>query len=133
MEITKVIYEPFMLEIGINTPEKLTLLLKFCSDNGIYVPPLLNNPFKPICLDTEKKIPTVIYKEFCGSENLTNAGTTSVADVSNFIRHYAEVQRLINPDGSIELPKNMQEAFNTEKSRFYPHEIASLATRAFPS
>jgi hypothetical protein len=127
------IYEPFTVEVSVNNPEKFTLLLNFCLQNGIYVPPMPANPFKPLVVNTEKRLPTKIFKAFCGAENLSTAGTTSVATVCDFITHHAEVHKLTNPDGSIELPPRMQEAFNTDKSRFYPHEFVYLAEKAFPS
>lgn len=127
------IYEPFTFEVTVNTPEKFTLLLNFCQQNGIYVPPMPENPFKPVAVDVEKRLPTKAFKAFCGAENLTSSGTTSVAYVCDFIKQHAEVHKLINTDGSIELPPRMQEAFNTDKSRFYPHEFVYLAEKAFPS
>jgi len=126
-------YDPFTLEVTVTSPEKFTLLLNFCQQNGIYVPPIAENPFKPVVVDTQKRLPTKAFKAFCGSENLTSAGTTSVAYVCEFINNYSRVHKLINPDGSIELPPRMQEAFDTDKTRFYPHEIIYLAKSAFPS
>lgn len=122
-----------MFAIGVNTPEKFTLLLNFCQQNGIYVPPMPENPFKELAIDTEKRFPTKAFTAFCGPENLTTSGKTNVANICDFIIGYANAHKLINPDGSIELPPRMQEAFSTDKSRFYPHEIVYLAERAFPS
>jgi hypothetical protein len=126
-------YEPFAFEVSVNSPEKFTLLLNFCKENGIYVPPMAYNPFKPLVVDKEKRLPTKIFKAFCGPENLNSAGMASVACVCDFITGYAKIHKLVNTDGSIELTARMQEAFGTDKTRFYPHEIVYLAEMAFPS
>jgi hypothetical protein len=127
------VYDLFMIEVGVSSPEKLTQLMRFCHENGIIVPPIPANPFKQIAVGTERKLPTKVFKGFCGPENLNSAGKASVSDVCEFIKTYARNHKLTNADGSIELPPRMQEAFDTDKSRYYPHEFVYLAEKAFPS
>jgi hypothetical protein len=127
------IYEPVMLTIGVSNPEKYTLLLNFCAENGFYVPPVVQNPFKQLQLDTMKRLPTEAYKNFCGPENLTPTGFTTMEDVYKFLNKYAVTHELVKPDSSIELPKMLRDVFNVDKSRFFPHEVVHLAARAFPS
>lgn len=127
------IYEPVMVTVGVSNPEKYTLLLNFCAENGFYVPPVIQNPFKQVALDTIKRHPTEAYKNFCGPENLTPTGLTTMEDVYNFLNKYAVTHKLVKPDSSIELPKMLRDVFNVDKSRFFPHEVVHLAARAFPS
>ena len=127
------IHALYMFEIGVNTPEKFNLLLEFCKENGIYVPPMKKNPFNRIELDTIPKTPTKAFNAFCGSENLTSSGKISMSNVYDFIVRYIDMNNKMNQDGSIELSKDIQSAFNIDSSRIYLHEIPGLATRAFPS
>jgi hypothetical protein len=118
-----------MLEVG--TPEKFSKLMKFCLENGIYVPPVEDKPFQTIYLSGTKRKPTPEFKTFCGPSWLTRDGTISVRDVFNLIRDYAKAHQIINEDGSINLPPDLKTALKTERNRVYPHDLPALAAQAF--
>jgi len=118
-----------MLEVG--TPEKFSKLMKFCLENGIYVPPVEDKPFQTIYLSGTKRKPTPEFKSFCGPSWLTRDGTISVRDVFNLIRDYAKAHQIVNEDGSINLTPDLKTALKTERNRVYPHDLPALAAQAF--
>jgi hypothetical protein len=118
-----------MLEVG--TPEKFSKLMKFCLENGIYVPPVEDKPFQTIYLSGTKRKPTPEFKTFCGPSWLTRDGTISVRDVFNLIRDYAKAHQIVNEDGSINLTPDLKTALKTERNRVYPHDLPALAAQAF--
>ena len=124
-------YESVKVVVEVGTPEKFTKLMEFCAENGIYVPPVVANPFQRIHLDTKKRIPTAEFKAFCGPSWMTRDGTISVLDVHSLIKDYAKVHLLVNQDGSIDLPPQLKEALRTERNRVYPHDLPALAAQAF--
>jgi len=124
-------YESVKVVLEVGTPEKLSKLMKFCLENGIYVPPLEDKPFQTIYLCGIKRKPTPEFKSFCGPSWLTRDGTISVRDVFNLIRDYAKAHQIVNEDGSINLPPDLKTALKTERNRVYPHDLPALAAQAF--
>jgi len=131
MEFNEPMYESVKVVVEVGTPEKFTKLMEFCSENGIFVPPVVANPFQRVHLDTTKRIPTAEFKAFCGPSWMTRDGTISVRDVHNLIQDYAKVHLLVNQDGSIDLPPQLKQALRTERNRVYPHDLPALASQAF--
>ncbi|NBV77593.1 hypothetical protein EBR66_05525 [bacterium] len=131
MESSMPVYDSFKLVIEVGTPEKFSKLMQFCSENGIYVPPVPANPFQEIQLDTTKRTPTPEYKHFYGSAWLNKDGKTSVANVYDSLKEYAKNHKLLNEDGSIHLTAEMKVAYKTERNRVYPHDFPVLASQAF--
>jgi hypothetical protein len=124
-------YESVKVVLEVGTPEKLSKLMKFCLENGIYVPPLEDKPFQTIYLCDTKRKPTPEFKTFCGPSWLTRDGTISVRDVFNLIRDYAKAHQIVNEDGSINLTPDLKTALKTERNRVYPHDLPALAAQAF--
>jgi hypothetical protein len=124
-------YESVKVVVEVGTPEKFSKLMEFCAENGIYVPPVVANPFQQIHLDTTKRKPTAEFKAFCGPSWMTKDGTISVLDVHSLIQDYAKVHLLMNNDGSIDLPPQLKTALRTERNRVYPHDLPALAAQAF--
>jgi hypothetical protein len=124
-------YESVKVVLEVGTPEKLSKLMKFCLENGIYVPPLEDKPFQTIYLCDTKRKPTPEFKSFCGPSWLTRDGTISVRDVFNLIRDYAKAHQIVNEDGSINLTPDLKTALKTERNRVYPHDLPALAAQAF--
>jgi hypothetical protein len=120
------LYESYRVSLGVNTPEKLSKLLQFCEENGIYMEPLPENPLKLIQLSREKKYPKKSFASFCGPEHLNRQGQTSEQGIYDTIMMYAEALKLIKPDGSIRLNDALQTSLGTEKNQLYPHEVAVL-------
>jgi hypothetical protein len=124
-------YESVKVLVEVGTPEKFSKLMEFCSENGIFVPPVPANPFQRIYLDTTKRTPTAEFKAFCGPSWMTRDGTISVLDVHSLILDYARVHKLVNQDGSIDLPPQLKEALRTDRNRVYRHDLPALAAQAF--
>jgi hypothetical protein len=124
-------YESVKVVLEVGTPEKLSKLMKFCLENGIYVPPLEDKPFQTIYLCDTKRKPTPEFKSFCGPSWLTRDGRISVRDVFNLIRDYAKAHQIVNEDGSINLTPDLKTALKTERNRVYPHDLPALAAQAF--
>jgi hypothetical protein len=124
-------YESVKVLLEVGTPEKFSKLMKFCLENGIYVPPVDEKPFQTIYLSDAKRKPTPEFKTFCGPSWLTRDGTISVRDVFNLIRDYAKAHQIVNEDGSINLPPDLKTALKTERNRVYPHDLPALAAQAF--
>ena len=131
MEFNEPMYESVKVIVEVGTPEKFTKLMEFCSENGIFVPPVPANPFQRVYLDTKKRVPTAEFKAFCGPSWMTRDGTISIADVHSLIKDYARSHLLVNQDGSINLPPQLKEALRTERNRVYPHDLPALAAQAF--
>ena len=131
MEFNEPMYESVKVIVEVGTPEKFSKLMQFCSENGIFVPPVPANPFQRLYLDTRKRKPTAEFKAFCGPSWMTRDGTISIADVHSLIKDYARVHLLVNEDGSINLPPQLKEALRTERNRVYPHDLPALAAQAF--
>jgi len=131
MEFKEPMYESVKVVVEVGTPEKFTKLMEFCAENGIFVPPVVANPFQRVHLDTTKRKPTAEFKAFCGPSWMTRDGTISVRDVHSLIQDYAKVHLLMNNDGSIDLPPQLKQALRTERNRVYPHDLPALAAQAF--
>lgn len=131
MEIKEPIYKSFKILLEVGTPEKLSKLMEFCLENGIYVPPHPATPFERIHLSIVKEKPTTEFKLFCGPSWLTRDGTLSVADVYSLINDYARLHKLTNDDGSINLSPDLKAALKTDRNRVYPHDLPGLAAQAF--
>jgi len=124
-------YESVKVLVEVGTPEKFSKLMEFCSENGIFVPPVPGNPFQRVYLDPTKRRPTAEFKAFCGPSWMTRDGTISVLDVHSLILDYARVHKLVNQDGSINLPPQLKEALRTDRNRVYRHDLPALAAQAF--
>jgi len=131
MEFKEPMYESVKVVVEVGTPEKFTKLMEFCAENGIFVPPVVANPFQRVHLDTTKRKPTPEFKAFCGPSWMTRDGTISVRDVHSLIQDYAKAHLLMNNDGSIDLPPQLKQALRTERNRVYPHDLPALAAQAF--
>lgn len=125
-------YEPTTLNVTVTTPEKYSSLIAFCMENGIHCDLPKDLAFKEIILDAVKRKPTREYSDFCGKENLNRLGLVSERDVYNTVMWYVITFNLIHHDQTIQFDKSLQEAFKTDRNRFYQHELPYTIRSAFP-
>ena len=116
----------YTLSLEVNTLEKFSKLMQFCSENNIAIPSAASNPFKPVELNREKRTPSQAYVNFCGAENLNKKGEVSEQDIYDTIVRYTSIFNLVMSDGSIKLDEALQAALGTDKSRMYEHELLSV-------
>lgn len=124
-------YTPVSIKLELNSPEKYVRLLEFCNENGIYMPPMTSEPFRPVFLNTERRKVTPAFKSFCGPENLLKDGTTTEENAYHTVMRYVSVFKLQTPDATIHFNKALKEAFQTDQSRFYEHEICKMISEVF--
>jgi len=118
--------------LEVSNLDHYTKLLQFCYDTGIHVPPVAANPFSVArSLNTLNRKPTALYKEFCGAENLTAAGTTNEEAVHATILAHVKAFNLSLVDGTVKLDASLQRAFQSKKIIFHSNELPLLATKAF--
>jgi len=124
-------YNNVSICLEVNNPVKYTKLLNFCTENGIYFPQIVSNPFTPLFLDSLPKLPSKSFKHLCGVEWLRSDGKISAENAYTFLLHYVKVTRLLQTDGSIDINPELRELFGTDKHRIYNYELPGLIGKVF--
>ena len=123
--------EPVKVEVRVNTPEEFSKLIAFCTENSITYIPVAAAAFAPSNSDNAARVPQKCFSTFCGPSWLNPKGEMTPRNVYDFLQKFIATHKLARPDGSISVPKVMQDALRIQKPFVSELDIAILSKSVF--
>ena len=123
--------EPVKVEVRVKTPEELAKLMAFCNEHSIFYIPVTTAAFLPKTTDNAPRKPSAAYAELCGPSWLNPKGEMTPRNVYDFLQKFIATHKLARPDGSISVPKVMQDALRIQKPFVSELDIAILSKSVF--
>jgi len=115
----------------VKTPEEFSKLIAFCTENSIAYVPVAAVAFAPSNSDNAARVPQKCFSDFCGHAWLNPKGEMTPRNVYDFLQKFIATHNLKRPDGSISVPKVLQDALRITKPFISELDIAILSKSVF--
>jgi hypothetical protein len=123
--------DPVKVEVRVKTPEEFSKLIAFCTENSIAYVPVAAAAFAPSNSDKAARIPAKAFSDLCGRAWLNPKGEMTPRNVYDFLQKFIATHKLARPDGSISVPKVLQDALRITKPFVSELDIAILSKSVF--
>lgn len=123
--------EPVKIEVRVKSPEEFSKLIAFCDQEGIFYKPVAAAAFTPVNSDNAPQIPVKCFADFCGHAWLNPKGEMTPRNVYDFLQKFITTHKLRRPDGTISVPKVLQDALRIKQGYISELDLAVLSKSVF--